>query len=148
MSDPFSVIVQSLTALAIIFAALQLLFHSKQMHRDFEMMYVQRYWQVMDRRSDEFEFDGKPQASDREVIRGYLQLSEDEIDLRGLGRVSDNTWVFWSTAIVAQCHEEAYAKALADTPQDMFRSVRTLLSSDGREDPLKRRWLGRKLRGL
>jgi hypothetical protein len=104
----FSIAIQTVTLVAIILAAWQLLFHSKQMHRDFEVLYVQRYWDLMDKRSFSFSIDQVPSDGDRVVIRGYLQLCEDEIDLRRLGRVSDNTWGFWGGAILSQVSANGY----------------------------------------
>ncbi len=52
-------VVQALTLLAIATGAWQLLAHSRQMHRDFESMYVQRYWTSMDRRSSSWILSGR-----------------------------------------------------------------------------------------
>jgi hypothetical protein len=90
----FSLAVDAITALAIVFAAWQLLSHSRQMHRELEGLYVQRYWELMDQRSESFIVEGDPRPRDRRVIHAYLQLCEDEIDLRRLGRLTDNTWKF------------------------------------------------------
>ena len=121
--DIFSGIVQTLTALAIVFAAWQLLFHSKQMHRDFELLYVQRYWQLMDRRSPAFALERDPTDADRLAIRAYLQLCEDEVDLRRLGRVTDNTWGFWSRSIISQAGEAAYSSELKLDGRERFAFV-------------------------
>lgn len=146
--DTFSVIVQTLTALAIVFAAWQLLFHSRQMHRDFELLYVQRYWELMDRRSAAFALEHEATAEDRLVIRAYLQLCEDETDLRGLGRVTDNTWRFWARSIVDQCAAPAYARELEQLDQGTYPILRRLVSSRAAYDPLAHRWFWRKVHGL
>ncbi|SLM95669.1 hypothetical protein FM106_10040 [Brachybacterium faecium] len=80
--------------LSIVFAVTQIVAQTRQMHRDFEALYVEWYWALMDRRSGEFERGGKPRKEDRLVIHQYLQLCEDEIDLRGEGRVTNDTWGF------------------------------------------------------
>ena len=144
----FTVVVQAATALAIVFAAWQLLSHSRQMHRDFEMLYVQRYWQLMDRRSARLVNRGIAKSRDREVIRAYLQLCEDEVDLRRTGRVTDSTWVFWSVATLRQCRERAYAEELRTAPPGLYRGLRAVLAGEGRRDPLVRNWLWRRLHGL
>lgn len=142
------IVVQVLTAGAIVFAAWQLLFHSRAMHREFEMLYVERYWHLMDRRSEQFALTQKPTEADRQVIRAYLNLCEDEADLRGLGRVTDNTWKFWSSAIVEQLSVDAYRAELESLDEASFPRVRELLSTKGKRDPLNRRWLNRKVHGL
>lgn len=144
--DIFAIIVQSLTAAAIIFAAWQLLLHSRQMHREFELIYVQRYWQIMDRRTHSFALAQEAEDSDRLVIRSYLQLSEDEADLRSLGRITDNTWKFWASAIVEQASSGSYQAELDRVEINMYPRVRDLLA--GRAEPLSHGWLQRKFRGL
>lgn len=146
--DAFSTVVQALTASAIVFAAWQLLFHSRQMHRDFEVLYVQRYWGLMDERSDKFLLNGELVETDRRVVRAYLQLSEDEIDLRSLGRVTDNTWRFWSRAITDQCTAPGYREELSVLPTTMYPGVRKNLEAGRAYDPLEHGWLWRKVHGL
>ncbi|GHD81932.1 hypothetical protein CLV85_0133 [Salinibacterium amurskyense] len=143
----FSSIVQGVTALAIIFAAWQLLFHSRQMHREFEQLYVTRYWVLMDQRSAGFTITGRARKEDRPVVRGYLQLCEDEIDLRRLGRVTDNTWEFWAGATLDQVAAPAYSKELATLRRDDYQLLRELIRTEG-ADPLRRNWLWRKTHGL
>ncbi len=143
----FSILIQSFTAIAIVFAAWQLLFHSRQMHREFEHLYVARYWELMDQRSARFSCGGRPKKSDRRVVRGYLQLCEDQIDLRRLARITDNTWGFWCGAILDQVVEEAYALELHAVDGAELPNLRELIRSGG-ADPLAQRWTGRKLHGL
>lgn len=144
--DVFSAIVQALTALAIVFAAWQLMFHSRQMHRDFELLYVQRYWELMDRRTPGFALEHEPTPEDRLVIRAYLQLCEDEVDLRRLGRVTDNTWGFWAGAMAERASAPAYAQELDLAGPDSYPLLRQLIG--GRTDPLRHGWLWRKVHGL
>lgn len=143
----FSVVVQTLTALAIIFAAWQLLFHSRQMHRELENLYVQRYWELMSERSDSFVVSQVPTAADARVIHSYLQLCEDELELRRLGRVTDSTWAFWDEAIRAQASAAGYRDRLDGYP-DPWPRLRELLSSAPGHDPLHERWVWRKFHGL
>lgn len=92
--DIAGLIISALTMLSIVFAVTQIVAQTRQMHRDFEALYVERYWALRDRRSGEFERGGKPRKEDSLVIHQYLQLCEDEIDLRGEGRVTNDTWGF------------------------------------------------------
>jgi hypothetical protein len=145
--EAFSIVIQSITAAAIIFAAGQLFFHGRQTHREFEHLYVARYWALMDRLSLAFAIEGQVCKEDKPVVRGYLQLCEDEIDLRRLGRITDNTWKYWSQASLDQASESAYTNELAELNESHYPLLRTLIGSGG-ADPLKRRWLWRKLHGL
>ena len=146
LRDWIVLIVQMATLLAIVVAAWQLTYHSRQMHRDLESLYVQRNWAIMDRRSLKWLANGKPTSDDYLVLRAYLQLCEDEIDLRRRGRVTDSTWAFWAQAISEQCSAEPYATALAAAPDEEYPSLRLHLG--GKTDPLSRKWLWRLMHGL
>ena len=141
-----AVIIQFLTLFAIALGAFQLLFHSRQMHRDFETLYVQRYWAVMDERSAGWIARDKFSKNDLAVARKYLSLCEDEIDLRSLGRVSDNTRGFWALAIMDQARLEPYSTELAAAHCSSYRGIRNLMETG--KDPLQRRKAWRALRGL
>jgi hypothetical protein len=144
----WAVVFQAITAVAIIFAGWQLLYHSKAMHRDLEMAYVSRYWQLMDGRSPQFVLSRKPSKVDQAVIARYLQLCEDEVELRSLGRVTDDTWRFWAKSIHAQVSAQSYRDALAAAPADELVFLRELMLSGPDHDPLKRLRVKRWLRGL
>jgi hypothetical protein len=145
---PFiSTAIQILTALAIIFAAWQLLFHSRQMHREFEHLYVERYWVLMDKRSVGFVVKERITKEDRPVVRGYLQLCEDEIDLRRIGRITDSTWQFWSGAALDQVAEPVYVSELAKIEESHYPLLRELIRTEG-ADPLAKNWVWRKFHGL
>ncbi|MFC7788097.1 hypothetical protein ACU045_03855 [Microbacterium sp. MAHUQ-60] len=147
-TDVAQVAISALTLVAIAFAALQLIFHSRQMHREFEAMYVVRYWELMDRRSRPFALGQAPTRIDYKIILEYLQLSEDEIDLRQRGRVTDATWAFWSESIIDQCSSPAYVKTLRGLPADRLPQVRNLLTMEAGWDPLNRNWFWRRRHGL
>ena len=143
-----SVIVQSITAIAILFAGWQLLFHSRAMHRELEMAYVSRYWRLMDDRSPTFVLTREAGAEDEVVIFRYLDLCEDEIELRMLGRVTDGTWGFWAKAMHQQASVPAYQAVLDRAPLDQFVCLRRLLADGPVHDPMSQGWLRRRLRGL
>jgi hypothetical protein len=88
--------VSAIALVAVLFALLQISFLNRQIHRELEAKYLERYWLLMDRRSSRFALGGPPVRSDRRVIHAYFQLSEDQIALRRLGRVTDHTWQFWA----------------------------------------------------
>lgn len=143
-----SVIVQAVTAAAIFLAGWQLLYHSRAMHRDLEMAYVVRYWQLMDDRSPQFVLTREPGLGDDVVIMRYLQLCEDELELRELGRVTDDTWRFWSSAMHDQVSVPAYREVLDKAPDGVFNLLRQLMKVGHHYDPLRYGRLKRRLRGL
>ncbi|MEO8262345.1 MAG: hypothetical protein ABI566_07220 [Pseudolysinimonas sp.] len=145
--DIIGIVLQAATALAIVIGAWQLLFHSRQMHRDFESLYVERYWQIMDRRSNDWILKGKTKPEDETIIRQYLQLCEDEIDLRELGRVSDGTWKFWADAIRMQAGVEPYVSTLRKLGTRAYPSVSRLMREPD-WDPCVWSPAKRKIRGL
>lgn len=140
--------VSSLTVLAIAAAVWQLVAQSRQMHREFEAMYVRRYWELMSNRSESWVLSGRLTVADRVVVRGYLQLSEDECDLRSLGRVTDGTWAFWARSIVDQCAARPYASELADLDRADYPRLRELLLDGPNHDPLTRSKRWRQRHGL
>lgn len=86
-----NVVAQFATVFAVLFAIFQLIGARAAKPRDFENLYVQRYWNLMDG------FLGDPWTAasirqlpkkDRSKVLAYLQLCEDELDLRRNGFVS------------------------------------------------------------
>ena len=144
----WALLFQGATFVAVCFAAFQLMFHSRHMHRDLEMVYVNRYWELMDMRSPVFVLTRQPSDEDQVVIFKYLQVCEDEIDLRSIARVTDNTWAFWAKSIHAQVTVPAYAKVLGDHGRELFPSLSTLVDRGPQFDPLAKGFLWRKVHGL
>jgi hypothetical protein len=144
----WGVILQAITVFAVGFAAFQLMFHSRQMHRDLEMAYVGRYWSLMDERSLEFVRSEQVSDRDRVVIFKYLQLCEDELDLRQIARVTDNTWGFWSQSMYSQLDAAPYRNILQSLDSTMFPHVRRLLEAGPDYDPLQKSTWWRRTRGL
>jgi hypothetical protein len=76
-----------------------------QRRRQFETIFVQRYWSLIDRLSlDAQKGHRRPQieGSDEKTVRSYLRLCEDELKLRKEGWISDETWQIWQIGMVAQ----------------------------------------------
>lgn len=146
--DIWSLVLQIATLVAVGVAAWQLLFHSRQMHREFESLYIARYWELMDRRSKRWVLKGQPTSMDTTVMRSYLQLCEDEIDCRRIGRITDNTWDFWRDAIRSQAGTGHYQRVLEEAPMSEYPLLRKLLRLGASYDPLGRTWIWRKTHGL
>ncbi|MFE0921280.1 hypothetical protein ACFY2D_35000 [Streptomyces nigra] len=69
-----------------------------------EDAYVARYWQILDRFPSEAlvaEQGRSLDSEDERVVRLYLRLCEDELELRQLGWVSGQTWEQWRSGITA-----------------------------------------------
>jgi hypothetical protein len=93
------------TAVGVLLAVLSLRAARLQRRRQFETIYVQRYWALMDgltvdslagRRAE----DVGP--VDEKVALAYIRLCEDELELRQAGWISHETWQLWSAGIKAQ----------------------------------------------
>ena len=133
-AETINIIFQSITLLAVFAAIWQLFLRSKKMHRDTEMIFIQRYWLIMDRKSPQFVIEGKPTPADELIILQYLRLCEAEVDHRRLGKIPRETWIPWQDAMREQLKEPHFAEVLAKTsPQ--FPGVRTVLSSPSDYDP-------------
>jgi hypothetical protein len=133
-AETINIIFQSITLLAVFAAVWQLFLRSKKMHRDTEMIFVQRYWLIMDRKSPQFVIEGKPTASDELIILQYLRLCEDEYDHRRLGKIPRDTWLPWQEAMREQLAEPHYAAVLEKT-KPLFPGVREMLASQEGYDP-------------
>lgn len=124
------------TLLAIFFAAVQVRHVNRQMHRELEALYLVRYWQIMDRRSTRFALGGSLTRTDRTVVLDYLALSEDQLGLRAVGRVSTHTWSFWSRDIHRQSSSKHYRSELERANGSSYPRLRRLLV-DVDYDPLE-----------
>lgn len=133
-AETINIIFQSITLLAVFAAVWQLLLRSKKMHRDTEMIFVQRYWQIMDRRSPKLVIDGKPSPQDKLVILQYMRLCEDEFDHRAHGKIPRDTWLVWQEAIREQFEDPHYQEVLKKT-EPYYPGIRTVLTSGPQYDP-------------
>lgn len=133
---------QVATVIAVGAAFLQLIGARAAKHRDFENLYVQRYWNLMDR------FEGNPWTatsvddlieSDRSRVSAYLQLCEDELDLRRNGFISTKTWGIWVDGMKSQCARPAYKDALNAIDENELPALRDFIDNENL-DPLKMNW--------
>jgi hypothetical protein len=104
---------------AVTGAMVQLRQLRKQRMRDFEDLFVQRYWNIMDRLSlaaieCDVPEDRAVAAGDRLAVVAYLRLCEDELDLRGEGWISGDTWQIWHAGMVSQLRRWPFADVWKD----------------------------------
>ncbi len=109
----------------------QVRLQQRQLHRDLENLYVERYWGILDR-LEESEI-GTPQRA--RAIRAYLALSEDQCDMRALGRVTDETWAVWGSSIHQQISDPEFSDALDRAPDVQFRQLREMQRRGAEYDP-------------
>ncbi len=147
-------LVNALTCLAIFVAIWQLLFHARQMHRDLEMHYVDQYWQIIHSTSAEWRLsyflDTPLQSQDLRAIQDYLQLCDDEVQLRANARVTDSTWYIWADAISFMLSNPSFAKALESSPDGTFKWLKRMMESEtpGSYDPLLKSKIWKRIHGL
>lgn len=135
------------TLVAVILAAVQIRHVNQQMHRELEMQYLLRFWALTDQLSRKLKLKGVPSRADKVVLREYLSLSEDQLSLRSLGRVTDHTWQYWRTDIRAMCSAVAVRGELQSMSMAACPHVRRLLS-DSEYDPLDKSRIWRHFKGL
>lgn len=113
------------TAGAVIVAILSFIGDRSQRHREFESLYVQRYWAIQDRQSADVRLGLKRRLrkADRALALDYLRLCEDELEIRKLGLVTNRTWKVWSDAIESGIATPLSQQLLAERPSE-FEYVR------------------------
>lgn len=102
-AEAVSSFISAITLITIVFAFLQIKSSNKQMHREFESMYIGRFWEIIDEFSDSFIFQNIPENSDKRVAYKYLSLSNEQVGLKAHGRITDETWEYWSKDIKNFC---------------------------------------------
>jgi len=91
-----------------VFAAVRQLHElGDQRRRDFENLFVQRYWKIMDDLSLEAiectRTVGEPVSpGDRKAVIAFLRLSEDELDLCAKNWIGAATWELWRDGMATQ----------------------------------------------
>ena len=92
-------------AAGVVIAAFSVRGANVQRRRQFETIFVQRYWSLIDRLSlDAQSGSERPWvgATDESAVRSYLRLCEDELELRKEGWISGETWAIWQAGIEVQ----------------------------------------------
>jgi hypothetical protein len=129
----------------------------------FEQKYVERYWSIVERLSlDALKVsNAEPDESDEEVIRRYILLCEDELQMRGKGYISDSTFEEWADGMIGQVKQPMFSAVLEKVNEESreqrgafpYKNLCTLLDEGSYEisgpgDPLKSRSMVRAVRGL
>jgi hypothetical protein len=142
------------TAVGVVAAVFGLRQSNRERLRQFEAMYVQRYWSILDQLSlDVLAGSAADAASDADMkaIRAYLFLCEDELEMRGRGYVADTTIRIWADAAVAQLQLPAFQEVWEQVLKEAsfpYEHLRALCSQPGSYDPLTVGFMRRWARGL
>lgn len=115
----------------VYFVFAQVRLQRKQLHRDLENLYVERYWTVLDR----LEATKPRSRGRRRAVVAYLGLCEDQCDMRQQDRVTDETWAIWGPSIHSQLGVEEYAGLLRKQPDDRLLHLRQMMVTGVAYDP-------------
>jgi hypothetical protein len=123
------------TAVGVLVGALSLLGSWRTRVRQFEALYIQRYWELMNELSL-VALSGDAShgvvASDEKTVRAYFRLCEDEIELKKKRWFSKRAWDVWEEGMIHQLRRwpfcEVWSKVKADTPGE-FQWLRSLMDN-------------------
>jgi hypothetical protein len=142
------------TAAGVLAAVFSLRQSNRERLRQFEAMYVQRYWSVLDQLSlDALAGSTKdpPSEADLKAIRAYLFLCEDELEMRGRGYIADSTYKIWSDAALAQLQQPMFRAVWEEVLKEStfpYKHLLSLCSQPEFYDPLAVGFARRWVRGL
>ena len=142
------------TALGVLGAVYGLRQSYRERLRQFEAMYVNRYWSLLDRLSLDALSGADPKAispSDQKVIRSYLFLCEDELEMRERGYIADSTFHIWAGGICEQLNQPMFRKTwneVSSEPTFPYEHLTRLLDEGSEYDPCAMPKWRRRLRGL
>lgn len=139
------------TAVGVFAAVFGLRQSNRERLRQFEAMYVQRYWSILDDLSLQV-MEGtagySPSEADLKAIRAYMFLCEDELEMRGRGYIADTTYKMWAVAIADQFKQPIFGAVWKQVQHEEafpYANLRALCSQPESYDPLAevgyvRRW--------
>lgn len=149
-----------ITALGVLFVLVGLRQSYRERLRQFEAMYIERYWKILDQLSLNAVQGTGPasiNAEDERAIRSYILLCEDELQMRSNGYISDSTYAVWAEGMRCQLRQPMFrtiwqrVKQEAEDQQNFpYENLRSLEREDDSHgaDPLSMRHWQRRLRGL
>ena len=114
----------------------------RQRLRQFEQMYVQRYWSIIDRCSlavmDKRQQAGSLTEDDQKAIRAYIRLCEEELMVRAEGWISDATFKIWASSTRTMMGLPMFALVWDQLPEDSIfphEHLTKMLTQDAAYDP-------------
>jgi hypothetical protein len=143
------------TAAGVIAAVFGLRQSYRERLRQFEAMYVQRYWAILDRLSLDVLSSSAaacPGHADEKAIRAYLLLCEDELEMRARGYIADGTFKIWAEGMRGQLLQPMFEyvwQKVGSEPTFPYEHLAALCNREGElYDPLTATRLRRWIRGL
>ena len=101
------------TAIGIMIAVGQLRQAQKQRVREFESLFLARYWELIDELPAKvalgFEGENEATESDLKAFAQYLRLCEDECEQRRLLWISTATWQVWADGMRFELSNGSFA---------------------------------------
>jgi hypothetical protein len=124
----------------------------RQRLRQFEQMYVERYWNIIDRCSltavSTKSSTKDPSEDDQKAIRAYMRLCEEELMVRHEGWVSDATYKIWAESTCKMMTLPMFVKVWGEIREDSifpYEYLTKLISQSKDYDPCEMnkfiRWL-------
>lgn len=144
-----------ITALGVVFAGISLRGSLILRHRQFESLYVQRYWDLIDGFSPNIVLGRSAEdlAPDEEKqVLLYLRLCEDQLEMRHLGWITRSTYKVWADGIYEQLKQWPFAQVMQELVENAKgRELEFLqqLQCNGHDyDPLSKNLIVSWLRGI
>ena len=151
-ADIIYFLVTLMTGFGVWAIGLQIIGERSARHREFENMYVQRYWDIAAKLPMRFVqgfSDYKLSKPERTAMYNYLLLCEDEMDLRAKGFITDKTWKIWMSGIFSAVTDPQIKKLIEGFPAGRLEHLRMFAYAPNPSfDPLKYRWPRRWWTGL
>ncbi len=130
------------TAVAVIVAAWQLYLTHRQAVTSFEDTLAHEYRELAGKLPPEA-FYGQELAVEvfqrkRDEFYRYFDLTNEQIYLRQIGRVSKQTWIFWRDGICTNLKRAAFAHAwetISALAENDFKELRQLIAENFANDP-------------
>jgi hypothetical protein len=130
------------TAVGVFFAAFQLWHTRASAITTFEDSLANEYREITDRLPTEAIL-GEPLTAEAQLkhlhdFYSYLDLTNNQVFLRKIRRISKKTWRFWADGIETNLARPAFATAWAEISRRAgsdFSELRQLISEDFENDP-------------
>ena len=151
MVTDIALVVTAIGVLGVVYGLWQ---NYRQRLHQFEELYVQRYWDLLDKFSLEVLKGSSVEpiaANDERAIRSYFFLCEDELEMRAKDYISDSTYATWVAAILEQMKQPMFGEVLSQLRKEdafPYEYLNQLLDKGKSYDPCQMPRLGRWLRGL
>jgi hypothetical protein len=142
------------TAVGVLGAVYGLRQSYRERLRQFEAMYVQRYWSILDQLSLDAVSGSAPaqiREGDERAIRAYIILCEDELEMRANGYIGDSTYRVWADSICEQLRQPMFAQIWNQVCKEStfpYSHMKCLLKEREAYDPCQMASWRRRLRGL